>query len=101
MKPVAIIALIAVCAIAQTSAYVGRGKPKSDHTPLPGSNVGDPLFLTPLIEAGKFDEARQSARVGPLPSTPDVESYSGYLTVDKTFNSNLFFWFFPNVRLSL
>lgn len=25
----------------------------------------------------------------------NVTSYSGYLTVDKTHNSNLWFWFFP------
>jgi hypothetical protein len=25
----------------------------------------------------------------------DVESYSGYLTVDKPNNGNMFFWFFP------
>ena len=25
----------------------------------------------------------------------DVESYSGFLTVDKPNNGNMFFWFFP------
>ena len=28
-------------------------------------------------------------------STQDVESYSGFLTVDKPNNGNMFFWFFP------
>lgn len=28
-------------------------------------------------------------------SGSNVESYAGYLTVNKTYNSNLFFWFFP------
>ncbi|KAF7237727.1 putative serine carboxypeptidase CPVL [Varanus komodoensis] len=32
--------------------------------------------------------------VGPLPGA-NVKSYSGYLTVNKTHNSNMFFWFFP------
>lgn len=24
-----------------------------------------------------------------------MTSYSGYITVNKTYNSNIFFWFFP------
>lgn len=32
--------------------------------------------------------------MGPLPGA-NVKSYSGYLTVNKSYNSNLFFWFFP------
>jgi vitellogenic carboxypeptidase-like protein len=95
-----VISFILFCAIVKTSAYVGAGVPKADHVPLPGADVGEPLFLTPLIEANKLDEARQAARVGPLPNTPDVESYAGYLTVNKEYNSNLFFWFFPNANKS-
>lgn len=56
---------------------------------------GEPLFLTPLIEAGKLKEARDSALVPPLKGAEGVVSYSGYFTVDKAFNSNMFFWFFP------
>jgi vitellogenic carboxypeptidase-like protein len=56
---------------------------------------GEPLFLTPLIEAGKIEEAQKSARVGPLKGAENVTSFSGYLTVNKKFDSNLFFWFFP------
>lgn len=59
-----------------------------------GGDPGQPLFLTPLIEKGKINEARQSSKV--LGSKfLNVESYSGYLTVDKAHNSNLFFWYFP------
>lgn len=32
--------------------------------------------------------------MGDLPGA-NVKSYSGYLTVNKEYNSNLFFWFFP------
>lgn len=32
--------------------------------------------------------------VSPFPGM-SLKSYSGYLTVNKTYNSNLFFWFFP------
>lgn len=54
----------------------------------------DPLFLTPLIESGQFELAKALARVGKLKGD-NVPSYSGYLTVNRTTGSNLFFWFFP------
>ncbi|XP_048882335.1 LOW QUALITY PROTEIN: probable serine carboxypeptidase CPVL [Brienomyrus brachyistius] len=59
-----------------------------------GSDPGKPLFLSPYIERGNIEEARKLSLVGPLPGA-NVKSYSGYLTVNKTYNSNLFFWFFP------
>ncbi|OQR72929.1 putative serine carboxypeptidase CPVL isoform 1 [Tropilaelaps mercedesae] len=55
---------------------------------------GDPLFLTPFIEDGQIDLAKHLAKVGPLKGH-NVPSYSGYLTVNKTTESNMFFWFFP------
>ncbi|KAL3242790.1 hypothetical protein MRX96_020956 [Rhipicephalus microplus] len=62
-------------------------------------DVGGPLFLTPLIDAGLLDKARQQSRVGRLLDDPkDAElfpSYAGFLTVDKEMSSNIFFWFFP------
>lgn len=32
--------------------------------------------------------------VSPFPGMYD-KSYAGYITVNQTYNSNLFFWFFP------
>ncbi|KAL1441582.1 hypothetical protein MTO96_008545 [Rhipicephalus appendiculatus] len=58
-------------------------------------DVGEPLFLTPLIEAGKYKEALRKSKVGKIGDLPDILSYSGYITVDKELNSSLFFWFFP------
>jgi hypothetical protein len=59
-------------------------------------NVGPALFLSPLITAGKIAEAQKRAYSRfdlPLSS---VDSYSGYLTVNKpACKSNMFFWFFP------
>lgn len=58
-------------------------------------DVGEPLFLTPLIESGQLDRARQLSRVGSLGDVPDFPGYSGFLTVNKEYDNNLFFWFFP------
>jgi vitellogenic carboxypeptidase-like protein len=55
---------------------------------------GEPLFLTPYIESGQIDQARNLSRVNLHPDYA-YPSYSGYLTVNKTHDSNLFFWFFP------
>ncbi|PSN49676.1 hypothetical protein C0J52_22833 [Blattella germanica] len=71
--------------------------PKFKELPING-DPGKPLFLTPLLEAGRIKEARDAARVGPLEGALDVKSYSGYFTVNKTYNSNLFFWFFPSEK---
>ncbi|XP_044776034.1 probable serine carboxypeptidase CPVL isoform X1 [Neomonachus schauinslandi] len=57
-------------------------------------DVGEPLFLTPYIEAGKFEEGKRKSMVPLFPGS-NVKSYAGYLTVNETYNSNLFFWFFP------
>lgn len=56
-------------------------------------DTGEPLYLTPYINKGKIDEAKTLAEVS-HPEMKDVTAYSGYLTVDKKYNSNLFFWFF-------
>nr|CAD7429809.1 unnamed protein product [Timema monikensis] len=68
--------------------------PKVRQIPVTG-DPGEPLFLTPLIEAGNINEAKKASRVGVLEGAEHIESYSGYITVNKSFNSNLFFWFFP------
>nr|CAD7575404.1 unnamed protein product [Timema californicum] len=48
---------------------------------------GEPLFLTPLIEAGNINEAKKASRVGVLEGAERIESYSGYITVNKSFLS--------------
>lgn len=55
---------------------------------------GKPLFLTPYIENGTIDEARKLARV-PFTEGLRIKSYAGYITVNKTYDSNQFFWYFP------
>lgn len=69
----------------------------------PGSNAngedgyGEALYLTPLIDAGKLEEARARSKTGRIggDDLENVLSYSGYLTVNRELNSNLFFWFVP------
>ncbi|CAA9997538.1 unnamed protein product [Nesidiocoris tenuis] len=51
-----------------------------------------PLFLTPYIDRGDILDARHLARNRPL--LADVESYSGFLTVNHARDTNTFFWFF-------
>ena len=79
----------------QSLSLLQRRLAKIPQTPV-GSNddPGEPLFLTPYIEAGKIEEARNLSRVNLAPDYT-YPSYSGYLTVNKTHDSNLFFWFFP------
>lgn len=59
----------------------------------------DPLFLTPFIASGNITVARNLSYVLTLPNSsldiPSRPSYSGFITVNETYNSNLFFWFFP------
>ncbi|KAH9368031.1 hypothetical protein HPB48_022297 [Haemaphysalis longicornis] len=60
------------------------------------------LFLTPLILSGQLEEAKALSEVCALPADVEVPSYSGFITVNAEFNSNLFFWFVPSLvsRLS-
>ncbi|ODM93970.1 Venom serine carboxypeptidase [Orchesella cincta] len=55
---------------------------------------GEPLFLSPLIKAGELSKAQEAALV--FEFLPLI-SYSGYITVNEEYNSNIFFWFFPAV----
>lgn len=59
-----------------------------------GDFPGYPLILTPLIEQGKLDDALAAAEVY-FNGFKGVKSYAGYFTVNKQFDSNMFFWFFP------
>ncbi|KAF6214175.1 hypothetical protein GE061_008914 [Apolygus lucorum] len=60
-----------------------------------GDDVGDPLYLTPYVNDGRIIEAREASRVPSMIDGEDVESYSGYITVNDELKSNMFFWFFP------
>ncbi|KAJ6644320.1 Venom serine carboxypeptidase [Pseudolycoriella hygida] len=59
-----------------------------------GGDTGEPLFLTEYIENGRIELAKNLSLVN-HDDMKWVQSYSGYLTVNKTVGSNMFFWFFP------
>lgn len=54
-----------------------------------------PLHLTSFIENGLFELAREKSFVD-HEEIKNITSYAGYVTVNKTSNSNTFFWFFPS-----
>lgn len=55
-----------------------------------------PLLLTSYIKQGKYKEAKKAAKVNLWKQGIwNLESYSGFITVDETYDSNLFFWYFP------
>ena len=56
--------------------------------------TAEPLFLTEMIKNGQTEKARNMAKVV-LPDLPDIESYSGYVTVNESANAHTFFWYFP------
>lgn len=63
------------------------------------NDPGNPLFLTPLINSGEIIQARESALVKDF---FPVKSYSGFITINESQNSNMFFWYFPSeVRIQL
>jgi len=60
--------------------------------------VGEPLYLTPYIESGDVDTGKALSSVDStmlMGLDSEIESYSGFLTVDAENNGNMFFWFVP------
>jgi hypothetical protein len=57
-------------------------------------------MLTPFIESGNIVEGKYLSRVTEplfgLGRDEMVESYSGFLTVNKSMEKHMFFWFFPS-----
>jgi vitellogenic carboxypeptidase-like protein len=88
---------IVACLLQTTRGFdpLRRRLAKVPRTPIqPNDDPGEPLFLTPYIESGQIDQARNLSRVNLQPDY-SYPSYSGYFTVNKTLESNIFFWFFP------
>lgn len=58
------------------------------------SGSEDALYITPYLERGEVALVKSLAKVN-YSEMKGVTSYSGYMTVNKTYDSNMFFWFFP------
>lgn len=54
-----------------------------------------PLLITPLLESGKDVTEIQKMAAIDLPDLKEFPGFSGFITVNKTTNSNMFFWYFP------
>jgi len=97
MKLSLLLGLVGTIAISQ--AYRPLQPQVKREFPVPDAElVGSELYLTPYIESGDVETGRQMAMVDSSKlqnMNEDVESYSGFLTVDKPNNGNMFFWFFP------
>jgi len=79
-----------------TLAFLNYRSPtslSSRRLPFVTPRSGGPLLLSPLIDAGDLQQARNQSRV--VPFLDDIESYTGFLTVNRTTKSHLFFWFIP------
>lgn len=55
----------------------------------------DVLYITPLLESGKPVKDIQKMASISHEDLNNFPGYSGFFTVNKTFNSNMFFWYFP------
>ena len=59
----------------------------------------EPLYLTPYIESGNIEEGQNLAKITEpldgLKAGEQPEMYSGFLTVNPRYDSNMFFWFIP------
>ncbi|XP_037554451.1 venom serine carboxypeptidase-like [Dermacentor silvarum] len=70
-------------------------EPSSGSTGQPSVQPEDtlPLFLTPYIERCDYDTAKTKSKVEFFQYMANVSAYSGLITVNKTYNSSLFFLF--------
>lgn len=93
--------VVVICFHRRTNAarngFLRNVYPIPNRYPINGDS-GQPLFLTPLLKEGRLTEARNLSYV--VPFLPDVYSNAGFFTVDETYNSNLFFWFFRKQQRS-
>lgn len=58
-------------------------------------DISQPLYLTPYIQNGDFDQAKTLSLVEFVDEV-NLSSYSGFFTVNVVYDVHLFFWFFPH-----
>lgn len=88
------VAILLCLFLQQTSSSFINVYPKLKSYPHAlGEDVGEPLIVTPYLKNGTAAKARELAAVT-FDGANFVHSYSGFFTVNKTADSNMFFWYF-------
>ncbi|XP_053616890.1 venom serine carboxypeptidase-like [Plodia interpunctella] len=59
-------------------------------------DAGKPLMLTPYLKNGSISLAQNLSRVS-ITEKLGCRSYAGFFTVNETYNSNHYFWYFPPI----
>lgn len=59
----------------------------------PSLELTQPLYLTPYINACDYETAKNKSKIDVFEQMAGVSAYSGLITVNQTYNSNLFFLF--------
>lgn len=68
---------------------------KTPQSPL-RSHPGEPLILSDYLDSPEnVEKGRELSMVNMEQILEGTPSHAGYLTVDKQYNSNLWFWYFP------
>uniref|UniRef100_A0A0C9S512 Putative serine carboxypeptidase n=1 Tax=Amblyomma americanum TaxID=6943 RepID=A0A0C9S512_AMBAM len=83
------------CLVLAGSLCLASGDGSPQESPNPSSPDPRPLFLTPLIRNCSYEEAKKKSEVHLLKqyNITNASAYSGYITVNETTGSNLFFFF--------
>nr|BAN20175.1 retinoid-inducible serine carboxypeptidase [Riptortus pedestris] len=89
-----VLTLVLVCHSVYSSVTAFRRiYPPSGKVYIDEGNPGEPVFLTDYIERGAIKAGQNASQVHGIHN--GLKSHAGFLTVNKTCNSNLFFWYFP------
>ncbi|CAG5132655.1 unnamed protein product [Candidula unifasciata] len=60
------------------------------------ASTHESLFLTPLLDQGNIQAAKERSRVAEDTTHYIPASHAGFITVDKQLGNHLFFWYFPS-----
>lgn len=88
---------VALISVAAAKLFVNPYPNLESHRGDPEDFTADdgPLFVTKYLEDGKDVKEIQKMAAIELDDLKAFPGYSGFFTVNKTTNSNMFFWYFP------
>uniref|UniRef100_A0A131YF95 Serine carboxypeptidase n=1 Tax=Rhipicephalus appendiculatus TaxID=34631 RepID=A0A131YF95_RHIAP len=79
------------CTLSQQADSQRSEDPNTSDSTLPKKE--EPLYLTPYIQEKKYDQAKVASKVHLFEQLVNSTAYSGFITVNSTYNSSLFFLF--------